>query len=504
MEFATCLALGANRGRLVRGVVIEGGILALVGALLSVPGAVSFLAALRSSELPGHIRVEALNLSIAGSGAIAAIGGATFATLVIAVIAGLFGVSASRMDELRPGSGSTRPLKRRVTQPLLLIGQVAVSLVLLGGATLFARSLTESLRVNPGFDTRHLITGTVSVSAYRFTPEQAVPYFTQLRERLAAAATVKSVSLPLSGGGMGGFLRIDGIERHFPSAIWEDVVDENYFPTIGLPILKGRNFTAVDDSRAPLVTIVSESFGRMIANGGNPVGSRITSFHGNRDGHFPDLTIVGVVPDVITNVAQLQPLAMYTPVAQLRSPPTWTRTLFARPGSDVETTKLDITAIARNLDPSMKPAPIVSIITMDEQIGRQMGPQRLGSLVLGWLGGTALFLTLLGAYVLAESMTVARRREMGLRAALGATKSQLGGLVFAETIRLVGIGIGVGLLLAWLGAATVRALLFKVSPMDPFALAGSAVLILVLTIVVCVRPARAAANVDVASLLREQ
>ena len=506
MEFATCLALGANRGRLVQGVVIEGSILAIAGAILSLPTAAVFLAALRTSELPGRIPIDGLDLSINGTAVVAAIAGAVFATVVVAAIAALIGVSVSTTAELRPGTGSTPPLKHRLARPLLLIGQVAVSLVLLCGATLFVRSLSSALHVNPGFDTKNLVTGSIQVGAYRFTPQQATPYFVALRDRLAEAATVKSVSLPLWTGSMStsGFLKINGIERHFPSAVAEKMVDENYFPTIRLPILAGRNFLATDDTRAPLVTIVSESFGRMISNGGNAVGNRIKSFHGKAGAAFPELTIIGVVPDVIDNVAELQPLAMYTPVAQQFSPPGWSRQVFLRPVGDVETAERDVTAIVKSLDPMLKPSPVVSLLTLDEQISRQMGPQRLGARVLGWLGVTALFLTLLGAYVLAESMASARRREMGVRAALGATRRQLGSVILIETVRLAGAGIAVGLLLAWIEAATVRALLVRVSPMDPFALAAPGALILILAIVVSLRPAITAAQVDLASLLREQ
>jgi ABC-type antimicrobial peptide transport system permease subunit len=133
-----------------------------------------------------------------------------------------------------------------------------------------------------------------------------------------------------------------------------------------------------------------------------------------------------------------------------------------------------------------------------------MAPQRFGALVLGTLGAIAVLLTVLGAYVLGESMAVMRRREMGIRAALGATRRQLGAIVIAETGRLVGGGLAVGLGLAWLGANTVRAFLFQITPLDPLTLTAVASLIMALALIVSVRPAVRAARVDLGSVLKEQ
>jgi putative ABC transport system permease protein len=505
-EFAMCLALGASRGRLARGVAIEGALLSAAGAVLALPAAAWFVGALGTLPLPGGIRIDTLDLSIDRHALIAASAGAVAATLVVAIVAGVFGFSTSIADALRSRAGATPRLVRRRTRAGLIAGQVAVTLVLISGAGLFARSLAASLHVNPGFEATHLITGRVTLGAFQFTPEQAPSYFANLRDRLTHNAAIRSVSMPATAVSMGpsGALQIDGIERHFPSELPEIPVDERYFSTIGLAILAGRDFASTDDSRAPLVTIVSESFGRMIANGASPLGSRITAFHGQVGKPMPVLSIVGVVPDVIMDVARLQPLAMYVPVAQEDGPPVWNRELFARPASDVATAEREIATAVRQLDPTLKPKPTVTVLTMDEQIGQQMGPQRFGAVVLGALGGIALLLTLLGTYVLAESMAAARTREMGVRAALGARGHQLGGLVLAESSRLVGLGLVVGLLLAWAEASTVRALLFRVEPFDPVTLLGTAALIFGLALFVSLRPAIRAARVDLADVLREE
>ena len=155
----------------------------------------------------------------------------------------------------------------------------------------------------------------------------------------------------------------------------------------------------------------------------------------------------------------------------------------------------------RSLDPLVTPPPM---LTIQDQLRRQMSAQSLGGFVLGALGGIAILLTLLGAYVLAESTSTVRRREFSIRRALGATRTRLGSLAIAETVRLVGIGLIAGLALAWAGAGAIRAFLFRVEPLDPLVLLSVSMGILVVTLLVSLKPALDAARVDVANLLRDQ
>jgi ABC-type antimicrobial peptide transport system permease subunit len=158
-------------------------------------------------------------------------------------------------------------------------------------------------------------------------------------------------------------------------------------------------------------------------------------------------------------------------------------------------------ATLRALDPRV---PVEAMSTLDEQIGRQMNPQRFGMVVLGALGGIALLLTVLGTYVIAQSMVARRRRELGIRAALGARSAQLRGLVLRDTARLVGIGLIAGLGLALFGAGLVRSLLYQVQPLDPLVLVAVAALIFGLALLVSLRPALEATRLDLARSLREE
>ena len=328
-------------------------------------------------------------------------------------------------------------------------------------------------------------------------------FFDDVKQRLTGHPDVRFASMTASGGGMsaGGRLTIDGQPREMPSFVAFTAVDETYFDTLGVRPGIGRSFTRDDSERAPLVAIVSESFGRFIANGGSPLGHRVGLGFSRPPAPPPAVEVVGVVPDLVTSVSNLQPFTLYMPLAQQTA--STSRTLVVRAATTVNAARRATSAVLRDLDPTAFAGPI-AMPTIDERLARQMSAQQFGIVVLGALGGIAALLTVLGTYVLAESMTVLRIREMGIRAALGATGRQLGALVIAETTRLVGSGLLAGLGLAWLGASTIRAFLFQVQPLDPMTLGAVAALILTLSILVSLGPALRAAREDLGSVLKEE
>jgi ABC-type antimicrobial peptide transport system permease subunit len=175
-------------------------------------------------------------------------------------------------------------------------------------------------------------------------------------------------------------------------------------------------------------------------------------------------------------------------------------TLYLRAAGDPRAATREAIAAVKSLDPRVT---LQEIATLDERIGRQMNPQRFGIYILGALGGIALLLTVLGTYVVARSMVVRRRRELGIRAALGARSAQLRSLVLRDTARLVGIGLLAGLALAVGGARLIRSLLYQVEPLDPLVLATTAAGIFGLALLVSLRPALEATRVDLNRTLRE-
>jgi ABC-type antimicrobial peptide transport system permease subunit len=250
------------------------------------------------------------------------------------------------------------------------------------------------------------------------------------------------------------------------------------------------------------VALVSEALARRIAGDGSPLGRRIAE--GWEGG--PPAEIVGVVP-AIRSVGSLEPMLMYRPLAQqpIRPVPPGRglsvgRRLTFRATDDAGAAIAAVSATIRAMDPALRLDPMMS---EEAWALDRMAPQRFGMTVMGAFGLIALLLSALGTYVLAESMATERRREMGIRAALGARGRQLRVLLLSETFRLVGTGLLLGLALSWIGAGTIRAFLFQVEPLDPLVVAGAAATIAGLATVVSLRPALTAARMDLARVLRE-
>ena len=498
-EFATCLALGATRAQLARGVVIEGAILTGLAACLSPLVAWWLFSAVRTFQLPGGIALGLLDLSLDRPAVAIVLSAAAAATLLIAGLAGVFGFRADVADSLRSRAGSTPRVARRGTRAVLLASQVAIALTLVAGTGLFARSLMAALDLNRRIDSARIVEiGQVPLAQNGYSAARAAAFFADVRERLRGNPFVESVATSASQGGMGagGALTIDGVSRRFPTFVPFRHVDDDYFSTMRLRILRGRHFSADDVAGAPLVGIVSESLARMIGSGGEVLGRHIAMMFGGQ----MDIEIVGVVDDLFTDIQDAEPLALYMPMTQ-QAQPAVTRALVFRAAKDVGDARREVVATVRQLDPNLQ---LPAGLTLDERLLRQMAPQQFGLFVLGSLGAIALLLTVLGTYVLAETMAVARLREMGIRAALGATTRSLTILVLRESAVLVGIGLAAGLFLSYLGASVIRAFLFRIQPLDPATLAAVAALILLLAVAASMRPALRAARVDLAAVLRSE
>jgi predicted permease len=498
-EFATCLALGASRARLAMSVVVEGVILAVLGTLLALPVCRLMFAGISAFQLPGGIRVQLLSLSIDGTVMAAAAGAALASILLMGAVAGMVSLRGGLGDIVRAHAGSTRVSRRR-SRAALVTAQVAVTLVLVSGAGLFASSVARALAINPGLETRHLLRGEVTLGGYDVPRMDA--FFEALRARLAQQPSIASFGFGTSKVGLG-FSRVDGELRKWPSSMHPVAVDGRYLSTIGLPILTGRGFVATDTAGAPTVAIVNVWLARAIAGEGSALGHRIGPDSAGGRYAFPEAEIVGVVPDIRLGTGSEHPLNLYLPDTQYTLPVyqgSGGQTLVVRASGSPRNAARAIADTIRSLDPTIR---LRAFPTIDEGLMDEMAPQRFGMTVMGSLGTIALLLTVLGTYVLAESVGAERRREMGIRAALGARSAELRRLMLSETIRLVGIGLAIGFGLAWLGAGTIRAFLFQVDPFDPLVTGGVALTIIVLALAVSLRPALAAARIDLARVLRE-
>ena len=499
-ELATCLALGASATRLVRGLALEAAVVAGAAALAAVPASWALLRALRAFELPGGVSVGMLDAGIDARAIAVALAAAVVAVGIVTAVTSVHAFTRTATGEVLRPAGLTRRPSGRYLRDALLATQVASALLLMGSATVFLRSLQAALALNPQVGMQTVLQSSLDLEAYGYDAGRAAAFFDRWRTRLASHPAVSALAYSVDEGGMGprGTLAVNGTRRSFPSIVRFVAVEPDYFVTLRLPLSSGRGFVASDGARAPLVGVASASLARQLAGGGSAIGQRVTLPMTSPGAPSPDVTVVGVVPDVIVDVEALQPLTLYLHLAQ-RETSTY-RSLVLRVDGDGDAVKRQLLEVSRQIDPAVIPP---GFGTLRERIEGQMGPQRLGSAVLGVLGIVALFLAALSTYVLADALATFRTRELGIRAALGATGSGLARLLLAETLRPVCLGVALGLALAASGAHLLRAFVFQVQPLDVPTLAAVAGLLLAVVVASSLRPVRRAVRLDVARILRE-
>jgi len=505
-EVTIRLALGATRTRLAASIAVEAAILCALGAVLAVPVAVGLFRGIQAFEIPGRIAVAQLELTLDAGAWLTVTGVTLTATCLIALLASLVGAATAVRSPVQSRALATPRVTRRAPRTALIAGQVAITLVLVTGAGLFTRSLIEALSLNPAVETNRIVAANIGLGQYGYTIERAATFVDDLLQSLRQNAVVESVGMTQAGGGAqaGTRVGIDGAARELPSNLQYLWADQGFFTALGLPVV-GRTPEPAEAGRLGVV-LVSESLGKFIAEGGNPIGHRISDWdstgqvmRGQAPARSPE--VIGVVPDVITNVNATEPLVVYHPLGRQLTVGVANTTLYLRAAEDPRAAIREAIAAVKALDPRVT---LQEVMTLDERIGRQMNPQRFGIYMLGALGGMALLLTVLGTYVVAQSMVVRRRRELGIRAALGAQSGQLRRLVLGDTARLVGIGLVAGLALTVAGARLIRSLLYQVEPLDPLTLATTAAVIFGLALLVSLRPAFEATRVDLNRTLREE
>lgn len=498
-EFAVCIALGATRVRLAQGVLLEAALLSAAAALVAIPFSSWLFDIAGSFRLPGGVALGVLDLSIGTEVILACLVCACASTIIITVIAAPLHLLSGPAEVLPRGGALGVSVGRMRTRGALVVAQVAIAVSLLIWATLLARSTLAALSLNPAIQTASIMTGNVNLAPFGYTPTAAATFFDALGQRLKQHPAVAVMSMSRNVGGMigGAHLVINDQSRALPSWMTITAIDPQYFDTIGSVLLAGRRFSIEDTPRSMPVAIVTASLGRFIADGGNPIGYRVTMpFRGNTEPAVV-VSVVGVVPDLITNVRALEPLALY--VSNAQQEPTSARTLIIRASTDVEAARRDTMRIIRELDATVIMQPL---LTIDEQLAVQMSPQRLGAGVLSMLGAVAALLTFVGIYVTTEATAAQRTKEFGIRAALGATQAQLRRILVMHTVRLVAVGMVCGLGAAWMGSSMVRSVLFRVEPMDPFTWVGVSGVIVLLTLCASMRPLVYAARVDLVSVLK--
>ena len=512
-EISIRLALGASRWRLVRQLLTESVLLSLTGGALGLLLAVWLVDAMRTYSPPGNFFPVAFDFSLDKS--------VLAFTLLLSVLTGLiFGIApalqaskpdlvAALKDETAVWPGAHGAFARRFSlRNLLVVAQVALSLVLLISAGLFLRSLQQAERIDPGFNPEHVLTMPLNINLLRYTKAQGQEFYRQVLERVAALPGVQSASLtrtpPMSGasrqstvmiaGRTGGPDRVSSSET--TSSTGEDVANNttlasavalNYFQTLGIPLLRGRDFNAQDREGAPGVVIVNETFAKRYFPNQDPLGQRV-SLNGAQG---PWLEVVGLARDgKYVTLGEAPAPFLYQPLQQRHESG---MVLLVRTNGDpaeiIPAVRREVQTIERNL-------PLANARLMTEMLSTSLFPARMGAVLLGVFGLLALVLASVGLYGVMSYSVARRTKEIGIRMALGAQSTDVLRLVLRESMTLVGAGMLLGLLAAFAATRLLAGFLYGISPTDPAAFIGIAVLLALVAIIASLVPARRAAKVD--------
>jgi putative ABC transport system permease protein len=495
-EMAIRSALGAGRRRMIRQLLTECMTLAVFGGLAGI--ALAFWATRGLESLTRDPRLHGIAVD--------------FKVLLFAFVATLatsllFGVApafhAARVDAaealksgLQSGPGGQRTLARQI----LVVAQVALCLVLLAGAGLLMRSFERVLEVNPGFRTDHLVSMRTGLPASYKTVAAVVQVDARFMERIKALpgvgdATMVS-SLPISGGDPSGDLTIEGVASglgELGAASFRRALP-GYFRVMGIPLVRGRDFTASDDGQHARVVIINESMARRFWPSEDPIGRRIKI--GPRDAS-EWTTIVGVVRDVrqIGLDSEIG-FSTYEPIAQ--QPRLQMEVAVRTPGDPA----MVIAAAQRELR-KIEPALIIDHVqTMSQRIDDSVAPRRLNLVLFGLFALLALVLAAVGLYGVVAYAAGRRTREFGIRMALGARSGDVLRLVLGEGLKLTAAGVAVGIAAAFGLTRLLTKLLFGVEPTDPLTIIGVAVLLGCVATMACWLPARRATRIPPTEALR--
>ncbi len=497
-EMAIRTAIGASRGRIIRQLLTESVALSLLGGLLGLGLAFGMVRGLRWFGSAGIPRLEEIGID----------GRVLGFTFVISLFTGLlFGLApalrASQVDlneslkegGRQAGGGSSR------LRSLLVVAEIALSLVVLICAGLLIRSYRQILQANPGFDPKNLLSLKLTLSPTRYpTPESVYNFYKQLGEKVQRLPGVEAMgmshSLPFSATSAAwGPITVEG---YVPRAAAELIIPNERFVTpdqlraMRRQLIRGRFFDERDIKGAPEVSIVNEAFARRFWPNEDPINKRI-----QRAGQGPWRLVVGVVRDEKEVSLENEPaISVYHPIDQftIRS-----RYLIARTTGDPAALLEPLAREVRSLDPEL---PIYEADTMEERLRKILARRRFAMTLLGLFAGIALLLAAMGIYGVLNYWVTQRTREIGIRMSLGAEPGAIQRLVLRQAMQLAGAGIALGLAGGLLATRFLSGLLFGVSPTDAATYLSLAALLAGIALLAGWLPARRAARVDPTIALR--
>ena len=514
-EIALRLALGADRGRLVRQLLTESVLLAAIGGSVGILIAWLIAAAFRAAPPPPGALPVGLEFPLNVPVLLFALG----LSIVTGVLFGLAPALGSSRPQLLPAlrSGPDSAAPTSAWRPrwfhmrsLLVVAQVVLSIALLIASGLFLRSLYRAQQIDPGFEAERLLTVPLNVNLLRYTTDQGRAFYVRAVESVTALPGVRSASVAriglLPGGGRSVSLDIEGRQpstgpfqsEGTPPQVSQETVAANvvgpeYFATLNVPFRGGRDFTAEDAASSPPVAIVNQTLVDRYLDKTGGLGQRI-SIRGQMG---PWLTIVGVVADSkYATLSEPATPVLYVPLSQNHETG---MTLIVRAAGDPSLLVAPVRNAIRQLEPNL---PITGARSGDEILGANLYTARMGAFLLAAFAGLALLLAAVGMYGVLAFSTQRRTREMGIRLALGAAPRRVFLMVVREGLLLVIIGSAIGLGAAFASGRLVSSFLYGVSARDVVTFVSVPAVLLAVALAACVIPARRAMRVDPVTALR--
>ena len=503
-EMAVRAALGASRWRIARQLLAESVLLAFLGGTLGV-----LLAIWATDALLHSIPQKLLNLSAVPID-LRVLAFAAGASFLSGILFGLLPSYAAAHSEIavslqEGGRGSSLNRRNRAIHGALVVTEIALALVLLAGSGLLIESFARLTHVNPGFDAGHLLTFKLSLPEKKYKDDAAqIAFYRELLDRIDHLPGVRSDSMenlpPFSGFSLWGVatdVALPGQESlpatKRPNAAVR-VVGLDYFPTMGIPLKQGRDFSPAELAKEKHVVIVNDTFVRNYFPHTNPIGQRITI--DMKDTNIPS-EIVGVVGDVHGADLSAAPWpTVYWPYPELAYSQ---MTIVVRTKTD----PLALASSAREIIHEMdKDEPVSNIATMDQLIANSVARSRFTAVLLAVFAALAMILACIGIYGVMAYATGQRRNEIGIRMALGAQRGDILRLVLGHGVKLALLGVVIGVAAGLALTRFLQSLLFNTSASDPLTFAGVATLLILVALAACYIPARRAMRVDPMVALR--
>ena len=504
-ELAVRVALGAQRGRLVRQLLTESLLLACLAGSLGVALAALALKLVLAFQPPLPFTL-ALGLELDRRVLLFALALSLVTGVVFGLLPALRASSTSPIEALK-GRGGEAPRRRLVPlRDALVVAQVAGSLVLLIGAGLFLRSLSRAQAIDPGFDPERALVFSLDLEAQGYDDARGAAFYQTLQERLAGTAGVGAVSLashlPLG---------LDSARRSFRAVgytpgpgedmeVHSSFVGADYFETLRTALVRGRGFSKHDTPGAPPVAVVNEAFVRRFWPGRSGIGEHLVTPWLTSAG-FRDVTleVVGVARDgKYTSLGEPPTPFIFYPHRQLYRPQ---MAVVVRTAGDPALLVPEVRRQVRALAPTL---PVFDVKTLVAHLGTALYPARAAAALLGLTGALALFLAAIGLYGVLSYLVTLRTREIGVRMALGARREDVVRLVVGRGLRLAGVGLAIGLALAAGVTRFASFLLYGTSPHDPTTFAAVVTLLLGVAALAAWAPARRASRVEPVVALREE